>query len=108
MAAPKGHDGQGGGRPKGSPNKATGHAREAIAAFVEGNVERLNGWLDKIAEESPEKAFRCVMDVCEYHIPKLARQEISGLNGGAIEHKVTTSDKDVIQRYLKQQTGQTK
>lgn len=63
------------GRPKGLPNKSTTQAREAIASFVEGNVGRLNGWLDQIAEKDPQAAYRCFMDVVEYHIPKLARTE---------------------------------
>lgn len=63
------------GRPKGLPNKSTQAAREAIARFVDGNVERLQGWLDDIALKDPEKAYRCFMDVIEYHIPKLARTE---------------------------------
>lgn len=50
-------------------------AREAISAFVEGNVDRLNGWLDQIAEKDPQKAFDSLMSVVEYHIPKLARVE---------------------------------
>lgn len=66
------------GRPKGTANKATTQAREAIAAFVDGNVDRLNGWLDQIAAKDPKAAFDCFMDVVEYHIPKLARQEHVG------------------------------
>lgn len=71
---------EGAGRPAGTPNKATAQAREAIAAFVEGNVERLNGWLDAIANESPKQAFDCFMNVVEYHIPKLARSEVQPLD----------------------------
>ncbi len=67
------------GRKAGVPNKATTAAREAIAAFVEGNVDRLNGWLDQIAEKDPKAAFDCFMDVVEYHIPKLARTEVQPL-----------------------------
>lgn len=81
MPAPKGTIPPGGSR-KGRPNKSTQNAREAIAAFVEGNVGRLNGWLEKIADDDPQAAFRCFMDVVEYHIPKLARQEVTGANGG--------------------------
>lgn len=74
------------GRPKGIPNKATSNAREAIARFVEGNADRLQGWLDQIAEEQgPEKAVRCFMDLLEYHVPKLARTEVTGADGGPIE-----------------------
>lgn len=81
MAQPKGKTGNPNGRPVGTPNKATTLAREAIAKFVEGNVDRLNGWLDAIANESPKDAFNCFMDVVEYHIPKLARSEITGKDG---------------------------
>ena len=88
-----------GGRAKGTPNKATASAREAIAAFVDGNAHRLTEWLDRVAEgvkvekEDPEtgevtteyvvppnpaKAFDMFQSVVEYHIPKLARQEVVG------------------------------
>lgn len=81
------------GRPKGLPNKATQKAREAIAAFVEGNVDRLNGWLDQIAEKDPQKAFDSLMSVVEYHIPKLARSEsyVMGEGGGPVQHEVKVS-----------------
>ncbi len=70
-----------GGRTKGTPNKATTQAREAVALFVEGNVEKLDGWLEKIAENDPKDAFNCFMSVVEYHIPKLARSELTGKDG---------------------------
>lgn len=64
---------------KGIPNRATANAREAIARFVDGNADRLQGWLDEIAEsQGPEKAFRCFMDMIEYHVPKLSRTELTG------------------------------
>jgi hypothetical protein len=69
----KGGKQEGAGRPKGVANKATTQAREAIAMFVEGNVDRLNGWLEQIAADSPKDAFDRFMSVVEYHIPKLAR-----------------------------------
>jgi len=74
-----------GGRVKGVPNKSTALAREAIANFVDNNAERLQGWLDEIAEkEGPLVAFRCVADVLEYHVPKLARTELTGEGGGPL------------------------
>lgn len=88
-----------GGRAPGTPNKATADARQAIAAFVDGNAHRLTEWLDRVAEgvkvekEDPEtgevtteyvvppnpaKAFDMFQSVVEYHVPKLARTEVTG------------------------------
>ena len=80
----------GGGSRAGIPNKATAAAREAISRFVDGNAERLQGWLDEIhAEKGAEAAFRCFSDLLEYHVPKLARHEHSGPDGGKIEIEAT-------------------
>jgi hypothetical protein len=89
---------KGAGRPAGSPNKATQEARQAIGAFVDGNAHRLTEWLDKVAEgvkvieqddqgnpiekfvvpPNPAKAFDMFQSVVEYHVPKLARTELTG------------------------------
>jgi hypothetical protein len=78
------------GRPKGSPNKSTAAAREAIAQFVDGNAHKMQEWLEQVAigvknEENkfivlpnPEKAFGMLQSVMEYHLPKLARTEHTG------------------------------
>lgn len=81
MAFPKGELNPSAGRPKGSPNVATANARSAIAKFVDRNAHRLEGWLDRIAEDNPLAAYNAYMSVVEYHIPKLARTEITGKDG---------------------------
>lgn len=71
------------GRPKGLKNKSTMLAKEAIARFVDGNAEQLQGWLEEIhKKDGPAMAFKCFADLLEYHVPKLSRSEISGPNGG--------------------------
>jgi len=82
-----------GGRGLGTPNKTTQQAREAIAMFVDGNAHRLAEWLNEVANGIPEadikpnpaKAFELFQSVVEYHVPKLARTEITGADEGAIE-----------------------
>jgi len=79
------------GRPKGSPNKATAAVREAIAVFAEGNAHKLQEWLDDVAmgvggnKPDPAKAADLYLRAIEYHIPKLARTELTGKDGGALE-----------------------
>ena len=84
MARPKGKPNPNAGRPAGSPNKSTALARQAIAEFIDLNSGRLQEWLDQIALESPEKAFNAVRDLLEYHVPKLARTEITGKDGSPL------------------------
>lgn len=63
-------------------------AREAIGRFVDGNAHRLQEWLDRIAQDDPEKAFSLFQTVIEYHVPKLARTESTGPDGGPQEFVV--------------------
>lgn len=103
MAGVKGKSG----RTAGTPNKATREAREAIAEFVNRNAGKLQDWLDKVARgekdedgayivlPNPEKAFNMFQSVIEYHVPKLARTETTGVNGGPIETITTINVRGV-------------
>jgi hypothetical protein len=93
-----------GGRGKGVANRATLAAREAIAQFVDGNAHRLQAWLDEIADgkrddddkfivqPDPVKAFELFQSVIEYHVPKLARTEVTGEGGGPVIIQSTPTD----------------
>lgn len=109
----------GSGRPKGVVNKATANAREAIAAFVDDNSRRMDELLDQIAhgipvvdstgklirnsddsikwlvEPNPRSAFDAMQSVVEYHIPKLARIEQTGADGGPITHASLVANLDL-------------
>lgn len=98
----------GSGRAPGTTNKVTAEARAAIAFFVDNNAGRLQEWLDKVAggvprldtkgqfvyngdgeqvwlvAPNPEKAYNMFQSVVEYHVPKLARTEVTGANGGPV------------------------
>ena len=109
MGLPKGSaKPAGSGRAPGTSNKVTVEARAAIADFVNGNSPRLQEWLDKVAngvpklgpdgkpvvtshgmivwqiEPNPEKAFNLFQSVVEYHVPKIARNEVTGAGGGPV------------------------
>lgn len=65
-----------GGRTKGTPNKSTAEVREAIAAFASANVDQMGDWLNAI--DDPVKKLDLFLRAIEYHVPKLARQEVAG------------------------------
>jgi hypothetical protein len=77
------------GRPKGVPNKSTAIVREAIANLLERNAPNMDRWLNEVAQEDPYKALDLMNKLSEYHIPKLARTEVTGLDGAPQEHVVT-------------------
>lgn len=73
---------------KRGPSKTTVLAREAISKLVDGNAERLQEWLDQVASDErhgPLVAFKLMMEVMEYHVPKLARTEHTGAGGGPVQ-----------------------
>ncbi len=73
------------GRPKGMPNKATSKVREAIAELLERNAGNMDRWLNEVADKDPYKALDLMQKLSEYHIPKLARTEVTGKDGEAQE-----------------------
>ncbi len=84
-----------GGRRKGSVNKSTRTAKDAIARFVDGNAEQLQGWLDRIAMKNPQAAFGCVIALLEYHLPKLGRTEHTGEGGGPVVLTLSKADDEL-------------
>lgn len=93
-----------GGRAKGTPNRTTTDVRMAIAKVLEDNTENFGKWLAMVAEgkvgsyvdgrgksrsvylvkPDPARAVEIAMGMAEYHIPKLARTEVTGANGGPV------------------------
>jgi hypothetical protein len=57
---------------------------------VDGNADRLQGWLDEIhAEKGAQAAFDCFTSLVEYHVPKLARTELTGKDGESLVVEIT-------------------
>jgi hypothetical protein len=87
------------GRPKGVPNKATATAREAFAAFVEGNAAKVQALWNRVARNDPARALEIFAKLTEFVLPKVARTEISGPNGQPIavqRHELTDEELTAI------------
>jgi hypothetical protein len=69
------------GRGKGTPNKTTAEIREAYQKLVDDNLDNMKVWLERVAEDDPNKALDMMLKLSEYFIPKLARQELTGPDG---------------------------
>lgn len=99
----KGEKRPGQGRPPGTPNKATTTVREAIARLADGHAERFIGWLDAVADgdmeagrpPDPKGAADLYLKAIEYHIPKLARSELTGPGGGAVQIVASSNDERI-------------
>lgn len=84
------------GRPPGLQNKVTREFRETVQRLLDHNQDNVVLWLESVANGvgekpgDPAKALDLLSKLAEYASPKLARTEVSGLNGGAVEvvHKV--------------------
>jgi hypothetical protein len=85
-----------GGSRAGIPNKATANARAAIGRFVDRNMDRLDSLLDQIEQDQgPQAAWKCIMDLVEYHVPKLARTEHVGDGGGPVRVVASSLDERI-------------
>lgn len=91
---------KGAGRPRGSANRVTVEMREALGMLLKRNTHNLDRWLDQVAngdpalgiKADPAKALDIVIRLAEYHIPKLARTEMTGSPDGGIRLVISASD----------------
>lgn len=70
-----------GGRAKGTPNRANKNAKAAIAKFIDGRCHEFEGWFNEILKEDKVEAVKIWLALLEYHLPKLARTEMTGADG---------------------------
>jgi len=93
-----------GGRKKGSPNKVTREARALFTEFLDANAVRIQELWDRVAKDDPARALDILARLAEFVIPKLARAEFSGPDGGAIPVASATAEiteEDAMKAYLR-------
>jgi hypothetical protein len=74
-----------GGRKAGTPNKVTTRTREAFEKLIDGNIDNLQVWLEKVAESDPKAAFEIILKLSAFVLPKLARVENHNIETSAPE-----------------------
>lgn len=70
---------------RGCPNKTTKELKEALSAFASKHVDKMAEWLEEI--DDPAKRIDLMLRAFEYSIPKLARTEQVGEDGGPIKQQ---------------------
>lgn len=65
------------GRPLGAPNKITRDIRAALRDLAEGNADRVQSWLDSVAEKDPAEALRLWLGLLRYVTPTLQAAAIA-------------------------------
>lgn len=87
-----------GGRPKGSIGErkklieSTLDLRKrtvgTVLALIDHNSNKLDDWLERVAEDNPKQALDTFIALLEYAIPKLSRAESVNLNVSETTHTV--------------------
>ena len=72
------------GRPKGAVSKTNEDIRSLLRLLVDRRLPQMEAWLDRVAEEDPGRAFGYMLQLLEYHVPKLARVELGGVDGSPV------------------------
>lgn len=89
-----------GGRPKGSPNKTTQEVRDSFHCFVEGNQDKFEEWIMRVAEKNPAKAIELVTNLAEYILPKLSRAEVKAEVEVKDQVNLSNLPQDVLDKLL--------
>lgn len=68
-----------GGRKKGTPNKEVKDIRETFQVLIENNLDKMDLWINQLAEKNPEKAINTILRLSDFILPKLTKTEITQL-----------------------------
>lgn len=68
-------------RQRGTPNKITADARETFRLVFENLAPEAEGWIRAAAKKNPAKGAELLLRLAEHFAPKIARHEVTGLDG---------------------------
>jgi len=68
-----------GGRRTGTPNKITRDIRTALRDLAEGNADRVQEWLDRVAEKDPAEALRLWLALLRFVTPTLQAAAVADI-----------------------------
>jgi hypothetical protein len=85
------------GRPPGAPNKITRDIRAALRDLAEGNADRVQSWLDAVAEKDPAEALRLWLGLLRYVTPTLQAAAIADLTPSkAVSQQLTAMSEEEL------------
>lgn len=67
-----------GGREAGTPNKTTVEIKQAFKELVEGNLDKISAWMERVAVKEPDKALEFMFKFAQFTVPLLNRTTIDG------------------------------
>lgn len=70
------------GRPKGSENVVNKEIKERFKEFVDGNFDKVQGWLDRVAAKDPSNAMYLYLQFSERILGKVSSQNIDLTSAG--------------------------
>ena len=91
------------GRPPGAPNKITRDIRAALRDLAEGNADRVQSWLDSVAEKDPAEALRLWLGLLRYVTPTLQAAAIADLtpSKAASQQLTAMSDEELLEHIAR-------
>ena len=95
---------RGRGRPPGAPNKITRDIRAALRDLAEGNADRVQSWLDTVAEQDPAEALRLWLALLRYVTPTLQAAAIADLTPKSDRARLATmTDEELMEAIVSSQ-----
>lgn len=66
--------------------------RAAMSEVIGENVSKLNGWLEKVAEDSPKAAIELVIELAQFSLPKLKAVAVDVRSGDGSVKTLSVAD----------------